>query len=247
LTPSKNEEQLVGAFRTMEGLLASLRLASRPPETSGGARYVRIEDRTWMSDLPLSDRFLETVQQAKASRLRWRGAALVKDPFDMAIIPQLLAELQPRTVIELGAYQGGSAVWLADNLDLLGIDGHVLSFELDLSRVKVRHPRVTFFQSDLTNLATLASAGFGPARMGDLPHPWLVIEDAHVNTYEVLCHFDARMQAGDYVIAEDLLSRRKYMEVHRFARERDYWVDTAWTDLFGYNVTWNPNGYLRKQ
>ena len=32
--------------------------------------------------------------------------------------PMLLQELRPRTIIELGAFEGASAVWLADLLDI---------------------------------------------------------------------------------------------------------------------------------
>ena len=39
--------------------------------------------------------------------------------------------------------------------------------------------------------------------MKDLPHPWLVIEDAYENIDGVLEHFFQYMQTGDYFIVED--------------------------------------------
>jgi len=239
-----DDERIASGFRTMETVLAHLRRAGRA--AGRPQRLVAPGERSWASDLAISDQLIEDVQTAKHTRLRWRGAALLKDPFDLAIYPQLLAELRPATIIELGAWEGGSAAWLADHLAMFDIDGHVYSLDVNLARVKVQHPRVTFVPVDLHDLATLATPSFGPWVLRTLPHPWLVIEDAHVNVYEVLRFFDRSMRSGDYVIAEDLIDRSKHDEVRRFAIDHGYRVDTAWSDLFGFNVTWNLNGFLRK-
>ena len=39
----------------------------------------------------------------------------------VSLYPMLLFELKPKTIIEIGAFNGGSAIWLADNLELFGI------------------------------------------------------------------------------------------------------------------------------
>ena len=57
----------------------------------------------------------------------------MKDPLDLAIVQQLLWELKPRTVIEFGAYKGGSALWAADMLKMFGCKSRVISVDIDLS------------------------------------------------------------------------------------------------------------------
>lgn len=60
-------------------------------------------------------------------------------------------ELKPRTVIELGAYKGGSALWAADMLKMIGVTSRVLSMDIDLSLldpVAKAYPDVTFIQGD---------------------------------------------------------------------------------------------------
>ena len=57
----------------------------------------------------------------------------MKDPLDQTILQQLLWELKPRTVIEFGAYKGGSALWIADMLKLFGCQSRVVSIDIDLS------------------------------------------------------------------------------------------------------------------
>ena len=243
-----DEEVLTRSFRAMETVIGNLREHRR--RQIGGvettSRLVPFDERRGVSDLPLSDQLVGVVQEAKHRRLVWRGASLLKDPVMLALYPQLLAELRPATVIELGTWEGGSAAWLADMLSCIGVDAQLFSVDLDHDRIRVRHPRATYVRADLTAPASLAPT-LGESALRTLPHPWLVIEDAHVNVYGVLAHFDRQMRRGDYVVAEDLaLHRGKYLEVKRFAIDRGYLVDTFYTDMFGYNATWNPNGFLSK-
>jgi cephalosporin hydroxylase len=247
------------AFTAIDSAVMSGRFVTRKMlgarERNG--RYVDFTDRTWSTDIALSRQMLSVLQQAKWGDLEWggdwksgqvplihwKGVPNIKDPYDLALVPLLLAELKPPTVIELGSYMGGSAMWMADLLDALDIDFQVVSFDIDISRVEVEHPRIQFVQADCTRPETLD----GPWL--DLPHPWLVIEDAHVNTFGVLEHLHARMQSGDYLIVEDTAFLvDKYRELERFmAGHRDqYKVDTRYTDLFGYNGTFSFNGYIRR-
>ena len=70
----------------------------------------------------------------------------------MTINQQLLWELKPRTVIDLGAYKGGSALWTADMLKVFGCTSRVISVDIDLS---ILHPEakkssdVEFIEGDL--------------------------------------------------------------------------------------------------
>jgi cephalosporin hydroxylase len=175
--------------------------------------------------------------------LHWKGAVLMKDPFDVAIYQMIMQEQRPRTIIEVGAYQGGTAVWFADLMELLKIDGHVYSFDINVDQIIARHPRVTFSRADSNDPAT-----FDQTLLAGLPHPWLVIEDAHVNICEMLHMFDRHLRPGDYLAVEDTFAPAYYIPFRKFAAATSdrYRVDTRYTDLFGYNVCWNHNGYLKR-
>jgi cephalosporin hydroxylase len=217
---------------------------------SEGARFVPIGQRCWSSDLPLSKQLFLAIQHAKYDGrgveqppIKWRGALNMKDPFSLATYPLLISELRPATVIEIGAYAGGSACWMADMLTALGIDGRVYSFDINVKRIEVQHPGVEFKWADANDLTS-----FDAAWLAQLPHPWLVIEDAHQNVSSVLRFFDQMMQPGDYFIVEDTLDYGKYRQMKGFldGQPENYSIDTLYTDLFGYNVTWHPNSYLKK-
>ena len=65
-----------------------------------------------MSDLPYE--LLMKIQQGTMA-YRHRGVPLLKNPFDLALYPLLLERARPRTLIEIGSYSGGSALWFADS------------------------------------------------------------------------------------------------------------------------------------
>ena len=200
-------------------------------------------------------------------RMHWKGVEVGKDPLDMIIYQQLIWELKPRTIIELGAFVGGTAVWMADILQTYDLQGRIYSADIDLGfldeRVKA-HPYVTFIEGDLHRVDEV----FPGSLLKDCPHPWIVIEDSHVNVTGSLAHFHSWMQHGDYFVVDDtnpdtpavagmglyeelgyeLWGTGKLNELGEFMRVHgaDYRVDVYYTDMFGYNGTWNWNGYLRR-
>src|SRR5262249_39563717 len=110
-------------------------------------------------------------------------------------------------------------------------------------RIQASHPRVQFVQADCMNPSTL----IGP--WVERPHPWLLIEDAHRNTFAVLEQFHPYLRPGDYLIVEDTAFLvPKYRQLERFIISHNdaYKVDTRYTDLFGYNGTFSFNGYIRR-
>ena len=237
-------------FSAVDTGVSALRAIARGGAGAEGGRFVELDGRRWASDLALSRQFLMRVQEAKWNRgdggVNWRGIPNIKDPFALALYPLLLWELKPRTVIEIGSFQGGSALWFADLLDAMRVKPfHVHSFDIDPGQVKVADdPRITFRRCDSMVPSTIDAEVLAKA-----PHPWLVIEDAHVNVKAVLTHLNRSMQSGDYLVVEDTAYiQEKHEALREFARAHpgQFQVDTRFTDLFGYNGTFNFNGYLRK-
>ena len=62
---------------------------------------------------------LESIQQGVMAS-RYRGREFLKSPFDVVLYLQLIDRLRPRTVIEIGTKEGGSALWFADTLAATG-------------------------------------------------------------------------------------------------------------------------------
>lgn len=154
----------------------------------------------------------------------------------------LIWELKPRTIIELGAAAGASALWMADIATSFHLDTRIISVDIDLDQLQVKDPRIEFVQFDLLDIGLKPF----PVALSDLPHPWLISEDMHKNTVSVLKYFDRHIIRGDYLIVEDTCNPQQLDILEHFMRKYGsrYRVDTYYVDNFGYNNTGNWNSYL---
>ena len=112
-----------------------------------------------------------------------------------------------------------------------GIDGRVHS--VDLRKANVEHPLVNFYQGNCIEADHLFEAGL----LQSAPHPWLVVEDAHVNVAGVLDHMHVHLAPGDYLVVEDSDVKREALRTFLGAHPKAYLVDTRFTDYFGRNAT----------
>jgi cephalosporin hydroxylase len=177
--------------------------------------------------------------QGVLSAIYWRGIPVFKTIYDLATYPMLVAELRPRTIIELGSGAGGSAIWLADVADCHGVECSIIS--IDRQPVDAADPRVKFLKGDISGLEGLLDP-----HLPSLQHPWLVIEDAHAHVAKVLEYFDRHLCPGDYLIVEDSLPKRgKLLEFVRAEGDR-YQLDTLYLDFFGQNTTCAIDSIFRR-
>ena len=74
----------------------------------------------------------------------WLGSQALKNPLDLWVYQEIMAETRPDVVIETGTYRGGSAHFLASVCDLLG-SGEVVSIDIEPQRDDYpQHPRITY-------------------------------------------------------------------------------------------------------
>jgi cephalosporin hydroxylase len=202
-----------------------------------------------MSEIPYD--LLMTIQRGTMA-WRHRGVPTLKNPFDLAIYPLLLARAQPATLIEIGSHAGGSALWFADQRPEM----RVLSIDVQPPE-GVSHPSVTFLRGDAQRLAGVLT----PDVMASLARPLLVVEDSsHFagTTAAVLDFFDPILRPGEYIVIEDgILTAMRgaaaynggpLRAIHEFLARSvgRYEIDRSLCDTFGRNVTWNVDGYLRR-
>ena len=187
---------------------------------------------------------------------RYRGLALQKNPFDLALYLLLLDKARPRTLIEVGSFQGGSALWFAEQASILGLNLQVISIDIEAPS-PVANPSVSFLQGDARELVSVLPFQL----ISELPRPLMVVEDSsHMagTTAAVLEFFDAWLRPGEYIVIEDgILSDMRVAHLYdggplcaieAFLEKSvgRYEVDRELCDYFGRNVTWNVDGYLRR-
>lgn len=202
----------------------------------------------------LARRNLRTIQTGTLG-YHYNNVPCLKNPFDLALYTMLLGQLRPTTIVEIGSAAGGSALWFAAQARALHLECAVLS--VDINKVTtVSDPDVTFLGGDIHHLDTSAL----PAMLGSRTGPLLVIEDGpHTfgGSLAALRFFDDYLQPGDYIVIEDGIAKDlgyRHLRngpnraVRQFLSDHGdrYTVDRSYCDFFGRNITWNPNGYLRR-
>jgi cephalosporin hydroxylase len=210
--------------------------------------------RPWGADLPL--RALQSLQNG-ALKYSYRGIPMLKNPFEVALYPILLWQAKPRTIIEIGSYLGASALWMADLMRSFGLDGQVLSIDINPPRASFQRDDIRFIAGNARRLEETLT----PKLFSVLPRPLLVIEDSVHDvptTLAVLRFFDRVLLPGEYIVVEDGLVTDLGI-AHRFGggpgraisqflleSQGRYQIDSAFCDHYGHNFTGNPNGYLRR-
>ena len=176
---------------------------------------------------------------------KWMGARALKNPLDAWIYQEILYEVRPQTIVELGSAYGGSALFLAHMLDLLGA-GKVISVDHWHGEFDVDHPRITKVTGKTTEVVDQVAALCEGTT--------LVIHDASHEEEMVLADlrlYSPLVTSGSYLIVEDgardLLSGKTgpLTATKRFLEDTDEFELDQSRERF--LLTYNPGGFLRRR
>ena len=209
-------------------------------------RFVSIKDRlreSIISKFPLDFNYVGKITETKRTKLTWKDLSLMKDPMCLTTYQQLIQELRPKTIIEFGTYDGGSALWMSDICKTLKIACKVYTF--DIREVILECEGITSITLD--NFKFKEYVQNNSDLFNSLEHPILVVEDSHENICEILSEIDNFLNSGDYIVVEDTISPENYKQMIAFLNNKKYLVDTYYCDFWGKNNSWNFNSYLVKE
>jgi cephalosporin hydroxylase len=190
----------------------------------------------------------------------YKGVSCLKSPIDLAIYMKLFWDVKPGTIIEIGSFHGGAALFYQDLCRNYGLETQIVTVDfrkIEANPTTAQDTGIRFIHADAENLA---DSDLHPI-LDTLPRPWVIIEDsAHTFnvSHAVMTYFSGRLKKGEYLIIEDGViedqgANWRYdggpnRAVHEFFRDNPdvYEIDTHYNDFFGVNASFNPNGYLRK-
>lgn len=183
----------------------------------------------------------------------WFGVRVFKCPFDLWVYQEILWALRPDIIIETGTAHGGSALYFASLLELVG-KGRVITIDVAASAERPRHARIEYvtgssvapdvvsyvrsaIKPDDTVMAVLDSDHRKAHVLEELrayhsfvtPGSYLIVEDTNVNGYPVV----SKHGPGPMEAVREFLNENSWFEVDR-SREKFY-------------LTFNPNGFLRRK
>lgn len=95
--------------------------------------------------LQLGNQFLEKTGKYKYTyNFKWMGRPIIQFPQDMVAMQEIIWEMKPDLIVETGIAHGGSLVYYASILELIGGEGEVLGIDIDIrdhNRVEIeKHP-----------------------------------------------------------------------------------------------------------
>lgn len=186
------------------------------------------------------------------SNPKWLGVENLKCPFDLWIYQEILFETRPDVILETGTARGGSALFLASVLDMLG-SGKVVSIDIVRRAEWPVHPRVTYLTGSSTSAPILAEAR---ARIAGAPKVMVILDSDHKKDHvlEELRLYSPLVTPGNYLIVEDTNVNGRPVfpgfgpgpgeAVDEFLKENHAFVQDRARERFF--VTFNPGGYLRR-
>lgn len=185
-------------------------------------------------------------------QIHWRGVTCWKCPLDLWSYQQIVFATRPQAIVECGVAMGGTTLFLADMLDLLG-DGLVYGIDKDLQWLDQRaasHPRISVMQGDSADpsIRQLVSDRVRGLRT-------MVILDSEHDTEHVLTELRAYadlVTPGCYLVCEDAILDRSgdpsvsgyrgpFGALQQFLSERSDFIHQEDCVL---GATFNPGGYL---
>lgn len=93
----------------------------------------------------------------------WLGRPIIKFPSDIVVMQEIIWDVKPDLIIETGIAHGGSAIFSASMMELLGGDGRVVAVDVDIrahNRAEIeKHPlkrRIDLLEGDSTSPEILA-------------------------------------------------------------------------------------------
>jgi cephalosporin hydroxylase len=184
-------------------------------------------------------------------RTFWMGVECLKCPLDLWVYQEILHEIRPDLVVETGTHLGGSALFMAHMMDIIG-KGEIVTIDINHEARRPTHPRIHYVHgssADPLILETILDNRADTVRMVILdsdhseshvtrelellsphvtPGSYLIVEDTNINGHPAYPDYGP----GPFEAVEKFLARNSAFEVDE-TREK-------------FLMTFNPRGFLRR-
>ena len=195
---------------------------------------------------------LPIMQERLMRKSKYHGIQTWKNPIDFWIYQEIIFDIKPDFIIEIGLHRGGSTLALAHMLDR-NENGRIIGIDLSLSLIdeQVRnHDRISLIEGNPLELFEKVKQLISP------DSTVLIIEDSsheYENTLAVLNMYGTLVSENSFFIVEDGICYHgldvgpkpgPYEAVHDFIKNnKNFAIDRSKEDFL---LTWNPCGFLKR-
>jgi cephalosporin hydroxylase len=154
--------------------------------------------------------WLSNVSRHKYSyNFSWLGRPIIQFPQDIIAMQEIIWQVRPRLIIETGIAHGGSLIFYASMLELLGNDGLVLGIDVDIrqhNRLEIeKHPmysRIKMIEGSSTDQDVVTQI----YEIADGKGPVIVVLDSmhtHDHVLGELNAYSSLVTKGSYLVVFD--------------------------------------------
>ncbi len=227
------------------------RIFQRLPTPSTSLRRREYEERYKMS---LRAWLLRHQKEIVFDQVFWMGKPIWKNVMDAWIYQEIVYEVRPDVIVEIGSKFGGSTRYFADLLELMK-NGTVVSIDIDRSVYDLEHPRVKTFTGRSSDSDIIEAVG-----EICLGKNVIVIQDGDHRKRQVLEdleNYSKFVSLGGYFIVEDGIVDLYHFgdglgfkepgplaAVEEFLEKNSEFVSDSSRER--YLLTYNPKGFLKR-
>ncbi len=151
---------------------------------------------------------IETAKFKYTYNFSWLGRPIIQVPQDIMALQEIIWSVQPDLIVETGIAHGGSLIFFASILELIGGDGKVLGVDIDIRS----HNRGEIEQHRLARRITLLQgSSVAPEIVAEIQKRaegkkvLLVLDSNHTHShvYQELCSYSSLVKKGSYIIVCD--------------------------------------------
>lgn len=188
-------------------------------------------------------------QSAPWTKTFWLGLNVAKCPLDLWVYQEIIAETRPDVLLETGTSAGGSALFFASVMDMIG-HGRVVTVDKDYyPHLWRQHPRITYLVGDSVSAEVLS-------RMeSEARGCWTMVSLDSLHTYEhvskELTLYSKLVSPGCYLVCEDTNVDEEWGKPAALAAVQGFLAASKGAFAVDASrekhlLTFNPNGWLRR-
>ena len=152
---------------------------------------------------------IETLRSKYSYNFSWMGRPIIQYPQDIIALQEIIWRVRPDCIIETGIAHGGSSIFLASMLELIGGDGIVVAVDVDIrqhNRVEIEnHPmykRITMIEGSSTDEKVVEQVKQIAVKRKSVML-CLDSDHSHRHVLEELRHYTPLVSVGSYCVVFD--------------------------------------------